>query len=101
MNPRLQRQEGIARVAHLEDAPEAILGDVPYLQYLQLRRYGTQVELRHEDIVHDDGRLGRLVQRRRQEVARALVEICVGRERRPVEVEGHVERLRLLGDRIQ
>jgi len=87
----LQSQEGIARVAHLEDAAEAVLGEVANLEDLEIWGHGAQVELGDEDIIDDDGRLGALVERGREQVACAAVEVRVGRQRRPVEVEGHVE----------
>lgn len=91
LNSCLERQERVARVAHLEDASEPILGKVTDLEYLQLRRHGAEVELGHKDVVDYYRRLRGLVQGGREQVARALIEARVGRERRPVEVEGHVK----------
>ena len=87
----LERQEGVPRIAHLENASESVLGQVANLEDFQIRRHGAEVELGHDNVIDDDGRLRRLVQGRRQEIAGALVEARVGRQRRPVEVEGHVE----------
>ena len=87
----LERQEGVSRIAHLEDAPEAVLGQVADLEDLEVRRHGAEVELCDDNVIDDDGRLGRLVEGGRQEIAGAGVEGGVGRQRRPVEVEGHVE----------
>lgn len=84
-----QRQKGIAAVAHLEYSPKAILCKISYLQYFQLRRHGAEVELCDEDIIDDDGRFRGLVQSSREQVASALIKVFVGRQRRPVEVEGH------------
>lgn len=87
----LEGQESIAGITHFEDAAKPILGQVADFENLEVRRDGAQVELANEDVIDDDGRLGRLVEGLRQEVARATVEVGVSRERRPVEVEGHVE----------
>ena len=87
----LERQEGVSRIAHLEDAPEAVLGQVANLEDLEIRRHGAEVELCDDNVIDDDRGLRRLVESGRQEIAGAGVEGCVGRERRPVEVEGHVE----------
>src|SRR3569833_896969 len=95
LNSGLERQEGIARVAHLEDASKAVFGNVAYLQDLEIRGHGAQVELGNDDFIDVDGWLGRLVLGCGQQVAGALVEARVGRERRPVEVESHVEMDRL------
>lgn len=91
LNSRLQGQEGVAGVAHLENASEPILRKVANLQDLQVGRHTAEVEFADEDIIDNDGRLGGFVQSLGQEVARAPVELGIGRERRPVEVEGHVE----------
>lgn len=91
LHPCFEGQEGISRVAHLEYAPEAVLGQVANLENLQVGRHRAEVELGDDDVVDDDGRLGRLVEGGRQEIAGAGVEGRVGRQRRPVEVEGHVE----------
>lgn len=89
LHSRFERQEGVPGIAHLEDAPKPVLGQVTNLKDLQIWRHGPQVELCDDDVVDDDGRLRRLVQGRRQEVAGALIEPRVRRQRRPVEVEGH------------
>lgn len=89
LDSRAQGQECIPAVAHLEDAAEAVLCQIPYLQYLQLRRHGAEVELGDEDVIDDDGRLRGLVERGGEQVASALVKVFVGGQRRPVEVEGH------------
>jgi len=96
LNSCLQRQESVAGVAHLEDASKPVLGDVPYLEDFEFWRHGAKVELGNEDVIDDDRRLRGLVQRRCQEVAGFFVELLVGRQRRPVEVEGHVELAGLL-----
>lgn len=57
----LEGQEGVAGIRHFEDAPKAILGQVANLEYLQLGRGGAQVQLGDNDVVDDDGGLGRLV----------------------------------------
>ena len=84
-----QGQEGISAVAHLEDAPEPILCQIAYLQYFQVRRHGAEIELGHEDVIDNDWGLRRLVQGGGEQVAGALIEVLVSRERRPVEVESH------------
>lgn len=91
MDSRLQRQESVAGIAHLEDAPEPILGNISYLEDLQLGRHRAQVELRDEYVIDDNRGFGRFIEGRREQVAGSLVELLVGRQRRPVEVEGHVE----------
>jgi hypothetical protein len=88
---RLERQESIAGIAHFENAAKPILGEVADLENLKIGGHGAQVEFADEDIIDNDGRFGRLVQGRREQVACSFVELGVGRERRPVEVEGHVE----------
>ena len=84
-------QEGVARVAHLEDAAKPVFGKIPNLQYLQIRRDGTQIQLADEDIIDDNRRLRVLIERGREHLLRAQVELGVCRQRRPVEVEGHGE----------
>jgi hypothetical protein len=86
-----ERQEGIPGIAHLKYSPEAVFGQVANLENLQVGRHGAEVELGHDDIIDNDRRLRRLVQGRRQEITGSLVEFRIGRQRRPVEVEGHVE----------
>lgn len=56
-----ERQEGIARVAHFEDATKSVLGKVANLENLQIRRDSAEVKFGNENIVNDDGRLGRFV----------------------------------------
>ena len=90
LDSSLEGQVCVARVAHLEDAAKPILGQVANLEDLQVGGHGAEVELADEDVVDDDRGLGRLIEGLGQEVARLGVELCVGRERRPVEVEGHV-----------
>ena len=58
LNPRLERQVCIARVAHLENAAESILGQVADFKDLEIRGHGAQVEFANEDVIDDDGRLG-------------------------------------------
>lgn len=89
LNSSPQRQEGISAIAHLENAPKAILCKISYLQNLQLRRHRAEVELCDEDIIDNDGWFRGFVKSSRKQVAGALIEVFVGRERRPVEVEGH------------
>ena len=86
-----ESQVGIAGVAHLEDAAEPVLGEVADLEDLELGRYGAEVELGDEDIVDDDRGFRGLVEGGGEQVPGARVEVGVGRQRRPVEVEGHVE----------
>lgn len=86
-----QRQEGVAGIAHFENAAESVLCQISYFQNLQVGRHGAQVEFCHEDVIDDDRRLGRLVEGCRKKVACSFVEAGVGRQRGPVEVEGHVE----------
>lgn len=89
LNSCPEGQEGVAAVAHLEDAAKAVLCQVADLEDLQLWRHGAKVELCDEDIIDDYWRLGRLIEGGREQVSGALVEVLVGRERRPVEVESH------------
>ena len=89
--PRFQGQEGVPGIAHLEDAAEAVLGKVPDLQDFQIRRDRSEVQLADEDVIDDDGRLRRLIERGGEHLLRAQVELGVCRQRRPVEVEGHRE----------
>jgi hypothetical protein len=91
LNSGLERQVRIARIAHLEYAAKPVLGQVANLENLQIRRHRAQVEFGDEDVIDDDGRLRGLVERLGQQVSSSTVEVGVGRERRPVEVEGHVE----------
>ena len=87
---RLERQVGIARVAHFEDAPESVFRQVADFEDLKIRGHGAQIELGDEDVIDNDGRFWRLVQGLCQKIAGAGVEVLVSRERRPVEVEGHI-----------
>lgn len=89
LNSCPEGQEGVAAVAHLEDAAEAVLCQVADLEDLQLWRHGAEVELCDEDIIDDYWRLGRLIEGGREQISGALVEVLVGREGRPVEVESH------------
>jgi len=89
LNPCFEGQEGVPGIAHLEYAAKAILGQIPYLEYLQVGRDGAEIELVHEDVVDDDGRLGRLIEGGGEHLLGAQVELGVCRQRRPVEVEGH------------
>lgn len=91
LDPGFEGQEGVAGVAHLEDTAKPVLGKIPYLQYLQIRRDGAQIQLADEDVIDDDGRLRVLIERGREHLLRAQVELGVCRQRRPVEVEGHGE----------
>src|SRR5690606_17913891 len=68
---RLERQEGVPRVAHLEYSSKPILGQVADLENLQVRRHGAEVELGDDNVIDDDRRLRRLVEGRRQEIAGA------------------------------
>lgn len=61
LNSGFQCQEGVAGVAHLEDASESILCQVANLQDFQIGRHGAEVELADENIIDDDGRLGGFV----------------------------------------
>jgi hypothetical protein len=91
LDSSFERQKGIARITHLKNATEPVLGKVTNFENLQVWGHGAQVELADKNVVNDDRRLGRLVQGRREQVASFLVELGVRRERRPVEIEGHVE----------
>jgi hypothetical protein len=82
-------QEGVAAVAHLENAAEAVFGQVANLEDLQLWGHGAEIELCDEDVIDDDWGLWRLIEGGGEQVSGALVEVLVGRERRPVEVESH------------
>lgn len=84
-----QGQESISAVAHLKDAAEAVLCQIPYFQYFKLGRHRAKIELGDEDVIDNDGGLRGLVEGGGEQVAGALVEVFVGRQRRPVEVEGH------------
>lgn len=85
----LEGQESVAGVAHLEDASEAVGSNVSDLEDFEVWRHRAQVELGDDDVVDDDGGFWGLVEGGGQEVAGALVEAGIGREWRPVEVEGH------------
>lgn len=91
LNPCLQSQESIAGIAHFEYTAKSVFGEVANLENLQVGRHSAQVELAHEDIVDDDGRLGGFVQGRCEQITGSTVEFSVRSKRRPVEVEGHVE----------
>lgn len=82
-------QESVSGIAHFEYAAKPVFGQVPDLQNLQVRRDRAEVELIDEDVIDDDGRLGRFVQRRGQELLRSGVEGGVCCQRGPVEVESH------------
>ena len=84
-----ESQVGIAGVAHLEDTTEPILGKVADLEDLELRGHGAEVEFGDEDIIDDNRGLRRLVEGGGEQIPGARVEVGVGRQRRPVEVEGH------------
>jgi len=89
LDSRSEGQEGVAAVAHLEDAAEAVLGQVANLEDLQLWWHGAEIELCDEDVIDDDRGLWRLIEGCREQVSGALVKVLVGREGRPVEVESH------------
>lgn len=91
LNSGFEREIRIARVGHFKDATESVLGQIANFEDLQVRGHIAQVELVDEDVIDNDGRLGRFIQSFRQEVARSRIEFSVGRQRRPVEVEGHVK----------
>lgn len=91
LNPRLERQVGVSGVGHLEDASESIFCQVADFQDFEVGRHGAEIELADEDVIDDDWGFGRLVQRLCEQVPGARVELCVRRQRRPVEVERHVE----------
>lgn len=67
LNFRPESQEGISLVAHSENAPESILGQVSNLQYLQIWCALSQIQLLNEDIIDDNRRLLRLVEGRCEE----------------------------------
>lgn len=91
LNTGVEGHRGISRIAHLEDASEPVLGEVANLENLQVRWRRAEIEVGNEDVIDDDGRFRRLVEGSREQIFGPVVEIRVGRERRPVEVEGHVE----------
>lgn len=91
LNSRLQGQEGIARIGHLEDTSKPILRKVANFENLQVGGHGAEVELADKNVIDNDGRFRILIEGLCQEIARTSVEVGVGRQRRPVEVEGHVE----------
>lgn len=89
LNTSFEGQEGVAGVAHLEDTPKPIGSNVADFQNLEIRRDRTQIELGYDDVVDNNGRLGRLIESSRQHLAGALVEACISRKGRPIEVERH------------
>lgn len=93
----LEGQKGIAGICHLEDASEAVLGQVANLEDLQIGGIGAQVQLGDDDVVDDDGRLGGFIKSSRQQLLGTSVETRVGHERRPVEVERHSGSLEWVG----
>lgn len=90
MDSGLEGQERIPRIAHLENSPESILCQIPNLQYLQVRRDTPQIQLVDDNIIDDDRRLRRLIEGRCEHFLRARIEVRIGSQRRPVEVEGHI-----------
>lgn len=89
LNSGPQCEESVAGIAHLEYTAKPILGEVPDLEDLQVRRDGAEIELGDEDVIDDNRRLRVLVQGVGQELLSALIELGVRREWRPVEVKGH------------
>ena len=78
LDSSLEGQEGIPRIAHLEDPPESILCQIPNLQYLQLGGNAPQVELVDKNIINDDGRLRGFIEGRGEHLLSHFVEtrIC-------------------------
>lgn len=62
LDTRFEGEKSISRVRHLEDAAKTVFGQVTDLEDLQLWRDRTQVELRDDDVVDDDGGFGGFVQ---------------------------------------
>jgi len=75
---RLQGEKGIARIAHLEYASKPIFCQIANLQYLQIRRDGTQIEFIDQDIINDYGRFRSFVESGRKHLPRTIVEVCIG-----------------------
>jgi hypothetical protein len=88
----LERQECIPVVAHFEDSSKPVLSQISNLEDLEFRRYMAEIELVNQDVVHDNRWLRRFVQCSRKQLLGPCIERCVGRQRRPVEVERHIER---------
>lgn len=59
---RLERQECVAGIAHLENATKTILGEIANLEDFQLWRNRAKIELVDKDIIDNDWRLLRFVQ---------------------------------------
>lgn len=60
-----ESQKCVSRIGHLKDASKPVLRQVSNLQDLQLRGNGSKVEFRYDNIVDDDGRFRRLIERSR------------------------------------
>lgn len=61
LNPRLQRQVGVSGIAHFENASKSIFCQVSDFQDFEVWRDGAEIEFADEDVIDDDGRLGRFV----------------------------------------
>ena len=75
----LESQEGISRIAHLEDPPEPILCQIPNLQYLQLGGDTPQVELVDQNIIDDYRRLRGFIEGCREHFLRPFVKVRICR----------------------
>ena len=79
LDTSLESQEGISRIAHLEDAPESIFCQIPNLQYFQLRRNAPQVELVDKNIIDDYRRLRGFIEGGREHFLGPFVEVRICR----------------------
>lgn len=62
LNAGFQSQIGVSCIAHFENASKPVLCQISDFENLQVRGYGTKIELIDNDIVDDDGRFGGSVQ---------------------------------------
>ena len=58
LHPRFERQESIARVAHLENSSEFVLCKITDLENLKVRRYGSKIHFVNKNLIDDDWWLG-------------------------------------------
>jgi hypothetical protein len=87
----LQGQERIPRITHLENPSKPILCQISNLQYFQFWRNTPQIQFINQNIVDDYRRLRWLIESRCEHLPGPGIEIRICRQRRPVEIEGHVE----------
>lgn len=86
-----ESKKGISRIAHLKDPAESILCQISNLQYLQLGRHTPQVQLIDQNVVDDYRGFWRFIQSCGEHLLSSFVKVRICRQRRPIEIERHVE----------